>query len=54
MGTISELLPMTCVNCGKKLAEVKIKEGIVSVKCGKCGVINTVETKPKSAKSTIG
>ncbi len=36
---------MTCNNCGKKLADIKIKEGIVSIKCGKCGTVNVQETK---------
>lgn len=36
---------MTCNNCGKKLAELKIKEGVVEIKC-KCGTINVQETKP--------
>ncbi len=35
---------LTCTNCGKKLAEVKIQQGKVSIKCGKCGTVNTVET----------
>lgn len=37
---------MTCNNCGKKLAEIKIKDGVVSVKCNKCGTLNVQETKP--------
>ncbi len=45
MGTISELNPMTCNNCGKKLAEIKIKDGVVSIKCGKCGTVNVQQTK---------
>ena len=43
MGNSTVLNPMTCVNCGKKLAEVKITEGTVSVKC-KCGTLNVVTT----------
>lgn len=35
---------MTCNNCGKKLAEIKVEVGIVSIKC-KCGTVNVQETK---------
>lgn len=41
----SDLITMTCGSCGRKLAEIKIKEGIVQIKCNKCGVLNTQETK---------
>ncbi len=41
----SDLITMTCGNCGRKLAEIKIKDGIVQIKCNKCGVLNTQETK---------
>lgn len=52
MGTISDLVSMTCNNCGKKLAEIKIKDGVVSIKC-KCGTLNVQETKTtKSNKIT--
>lgn len=40
------LVAMTCNNCGKKLGEIKIKEGTVAIKCDKCGTINVQETKP--------
>lgn len=42
----SALNSMTCNNCGKKLAEIKIKDGVVSIKCSKCGTINVQEVKP--------
>lgn len=43
---------MICSNCGKKLAEIRVKDGVVSIKC-KCSHINTVEIKPtESTKST--
>ncbi len=54
MGISSELVSMTCVNCGKKLAEVKLKDGVISIKCGKCGVVNTTESTTKNAKSVKG
>lgn len=38
------LVSMKCNNCGKKLAEVKLTEGVVSIKC-KCGTVNVQETK---------
>jgi len=44
MVTSIPLNSMTCNNCGKKLAEIRIKEGIVSIKC-KCGTVNVQETK---------
>lgn len=47
-----DLVPMTCQNCGKKIAEVKIKDGTVSVKCNKCGVVNTISTA--STQSATG
>lgn len=34
---------MTCNNCGKKLAEIKIRDGVVSIKC-KCGTVNVQQT----------
>ena len=47
-----------CSNCGKKLAELKLQEGKIEIKCSKCGTFNTIETKkedkPKSAKSANG
>jgi len=36
---------MTCNNCGKKLAELKVQEGVVSIICSKCGTLNVQETK---------
>ena len=45
MGTGTSLNTMTCNNCGRKLAEIKIREGVVSIKCNKCGVVNVQETK---------
>jgi len=48
---LHELNQMMCSNCGKKLAEIKIKDGVVSIKCNKCGVINIHSTQStKSAK----
>jgi len=44
MVTALILNTMVCNNCGRKLAEIKISSGIVSIKC-KCGVINVQETK---------
>jgi phage FluMu protein Com len=44
MGIQPDLVSMTCNNCGKKLAEVKVKDGIVSIKCSKCGTLNIVST----------
>lgn len=54
MDTAPVLNTMTCNNCGKKIAEVKMKDGVVSIKCDKCGTINVQETKPKvpSGKTT--
>lgn len=52
MGDSTTLNPMSCNNCGKKLAEIKVKDGIVSIKC-KCGYLNIIEIKPtESTKST--
>ena len=45
MGIVTSLNTMTCNNCGRKLAEFKIREGVVSIKCNKCGVVNVQETK---------
>lgn len=46
---------MTCNNCGKKLAELKVQEGVVSIICSKCGTLNVQETKAKpSVKNTNG
>jgi len=48
------LIPISCMNCGKKtIGEAKIKEGVVVIQCPKCGHRNTVEVKPKpeNAKS---
>lgn len=52
MDTIARLVTMTCNNCGKKLAELKIKDGIVSIKCNKCGTMNVQEsTTTKNVKN---
>ena len=45
--------PIVCNNCGKKIGEVKMTQGIVSVKCGKCGTINTVESKIEKPKEGL-
>jgi phage FluMu protein Com len=47
------LVPVLCKNCGKKIGEVKMKDGIVAIKC-KCGTVNIVESKqtPSTFKST--
>lgn len=46
MAIPSCLISMTCNNCGKKLAEIKVKDGVVAIKCNKCGTVNVQETKP--------
>lgn len=40
-----------CTNCGKKLAEAKIQNGFVEIKC-KCGTVNkiTAETEQVEEK----
>lgn len=53
MANINQLVPILCMNCGKKIGETKMIDGIVSIKCPKCSVLNTIETKPaKSTQST--
>jgi len=54
MGTSSSLITMTCNSCGKKIAEVKLRDGIVSIKCPKCGTVNVQETKttPRTKSSS--
>ena len=47
----ADLVVMTCNNCGKKLAEIKLNDGTVSIKCNKCGTIN-IRTTIKSSKTT--
>lgn len=54
MSVSPPLNEMTCDNCGKKIAEVKMTDGIVSIVCPKCGVKNTHETKPKSIQNAAG
>ena len=46
-----ELGVMSCSSCGKKLAEIKLNDGTVSIKCNKCGTIN-IRTTIKSSKTT--
>lgn len=46
MGNLPDLISVTCNNCGKKIAEVRIKDGVFSIICPKCGVLNIQETKP--------
>jgi len=48
MSTTPALNSMTCNNCGKKLAEIKLEIGVVSIKC-KCGTVNVQETKSTSS-----
>ncbi len=52
MGNPPNLVAMTCASCGKKLAEVKIKDGTVSVKCTKCGTINIVTTQTAQSSNS--
>ena len=53
MGTVSDLNTMTCSNCGKKLAEVKMEVGTVSIKCAKCGTINVVAAQSSTTTSGV-
>ncbi len=47
-----QLKDMKCIGCGKKLAEYRLEEGIIEVKC-KCGTINTIrKTKPETIKNS--
>ncbi len=46
MAIIPALNSMTCNSCGKKIAEVKLEKGIVSIICPKCGTLNVQESKP--------
>lgn len=39
-----KLIPILCTNCGKKIGEAKLQQGIVSIKC-KCGVTNIIRTE---------
>lgn len=55
MGSTPSLNSMTCNSCGKKIAEVKLQEGVVSIVCPKCGTVNIQESKPtQNAKSIRG
>lgn len=45
MNECQDLNSMKCGNCGKKIAEIKIKDGVVSIICPKCGTKNVQETK---------
>lgn len=51
--SLSPLIPITCKSCGRRIGDIKMKEGIVSIVCPKCSTTNVIETKPKteSAKS---
>ncbi len=48
MGTERQLVSIHCESCGKKIGEVNIKDGVVSIKCNKCGHLNIHETKPST------
>lgn len=52
MGNTIALIPITCNNCGKKIGEGVIKDGIIAIKCGKCGTLNVQETKPTPSSKT--
>jgi len=45
MDANTQLIPILCSNCGKKLGEVSMKDGKVAIKC-KCGTLNVKESKP--------
>lgn len=53
MGNIVLMNILSCQNCNKTLAKIDIEKGIIQIKCGKCGTINTLDKKEKvqSAKS---
>jgi phage FluMu protein Com len=53
MNNLPVLNTMKCDNCGKKLAEIKITEGIVAVKCTKCGKVNIHESAAVKIVSDI-
>ena len=46
----SDLIPIRCSNCGKKIGEVKMIIGTVSIVCPKCKTVNIHTTK--STQST--
>jgi len=48
----TDLIPLKCSNCGKKIGEVKMKDGIVAIVCSKCGVLNIQEAKPDKSSQT--
>lgn len=45
---LSPLIPVNCKNCGRRIGDMKIKEGIVSIVCPKCGTTNIIEARPKN------
>lgn len=47
------MTPLLCTNCGKKIGEVKMTQGVVSLKCNKCGTITTVESKIEKPKKVL-
>lgn len=53
MGNTPALNSMTCNTCGKKIAEIKMEKGIVSIICPKCGALNVQETKPTQNTKSI-
>lgn len=36
-----------CSNCNKMLGEGSMNDGEISIKCGKCGTLNTIKAQPK-------
>jgi phage FluMu protein Com len=49
MPTNETLNPIKCTNCGKKIGEVKMRDGRLEIVCPKCGVLNIQEARPDSS-----
>ncbi|MFZ5986785.1 MAG: Com family DNA-binding transcriptional regulator [Bacillota bacterium] len=43
IGAQSELAELHCIGCGRLLLKEAMLIGKIEIKCGSCGVINTVE-----------
>ena len=50
MGNNVLMNTLTCSNCGKTLAKVKMDNGEVEIKCSKCGTTNSVKAKKEEIK----
>lgn len=43
--------PVFCINCGALIGKGNIQAGVIELPCNQCGVMNTIEARPRVKKT---